>query len=109
MDAARADAAARMEAAAARMEAAAAEMEAAAAADSQKGKGKGKDSHGEAWHETKRQRAEQHRKGQQPPRTVDTPMCGFCKKNQPSQYCAIKACRNCCDGRVDHCRYHGYG
>ena len=93
------DAVARMEAAAARMEAAAARMEAA--------KGKGGAQRGEAWHEKKRQRAERHKAGMQPQRTVQTPMCSFCGKNQPSQYCANRACRSCCEqGFGGHCGYH---
>ena len=98
------DAVARMEAAAARMEAAAAGMEAA------KGKGgKGGAQRGEAWHEKKRQRAERHRAGLQPPRAAETPMCPFCRRNQPSQYCANRACRSCCERGVGvDCRYHSY-
>ena len=96
------DAVARMEATAARMEAAAAKMEAA--------KGKGGAQRGEAWQEKKRLRAERHRAGLQPPRAVETPMCPFCGRNQPSQYCANRACRNCCErGFGGHCSYHWFG
>ena len=99
------DAVARMEAAVARMEAAAARFEAA------KGKGgKGGAQRGAAWHEKKRQRAERHRAGLQPPRFAETPMCIFCGKNQPSQYCANRACRSCCEaGHGGHCSYHWFG
>ena len=93
-----------MEALAARMEAAAARVEAA------KAKGTCGAQRGEAWHEKKRQRAERHQKGLQPPRAAKTPMCVFCGKNQPSHYCANNACRNCCEaGHGGHCIYHWYG
>ena len=94
---------ARIEAAAARMEAAAARVEAA--------KAKGGAQRGEAWHEKKRQRAERHRAGQQPPRVMRTQMCPSCYKNQPSQYCMNRACRNCCEAGYGgmHCSYHGMG
>ena len=94
-----------MEALTERMEKAADRMEAA------KGKGgKGGAQRGAAWHEKKRQRAERYRAGPQPPRFAETPMCFFCGKNQPSQYCANRACRNCCEaGHGGHCSYHWLG
>ena len=98
---------AKMEALTKRMEAAAARIETA------KGKGEGGTGgaqRGEAWHEKKRQRAERHQQGLQPPRAAKTPMCVFCGKNQPSHYCANNACRNCCEaGHGGHCSYHWYG
>ena len=97
---------ARMEALTARMEAAAARMEAAKS----KG-GKGGAQRGEAWHEKKRLRAERHRAGQQLLRVMQPPMCPLCGRNQPSQYCANRACRNCCEAGYGgmHCSYHGMG
>ena len=93
-----------MEALAARMEAAASRIEAA------KAKGNCGAQRSEAWHEKKRERAERHQKGLQPPRAAKTPMCVFCGKNQPSHYCANNACRNCCEaGHGGHCSYHWYG
>ena len=94
-----------MEALTERMEKAADRMEAA------KGKGgKGGAQRGAAWHEKKRQRAERYQAGLQPPRFAETPMCFFCGRNQPSQCCANRACRNCCEaGHGGHCSYHWYG
>ena len=96
-----------MEAAAARMEVAAARAEAA----TQAGKGGGSGAQrGHAWHQKKRQRAERHRAGLQLVRTMQTPMCPFCDKNQPSKYCANGACRPCCEaGQGAHCSYHWLG
>ena len=89
------------------MEAAAQNMMEAARA---KGRGRGGAQRGEAWHEKKRLRAERHRAGQQLARTVVTPMCPFCGRNQPSQYCANGACRSCCEaGQGVHCSYHWFG
>ena len=95
-----------MEALTERMEAAAARVEAA------KGKGgKGGAQRGAAWHEKKRQRAERYQAGLQPLRVVQTPMCFSCHRNQPSQYCANRACRNCCEAGYGgmRCHYHGMG
>ena len=92
---------ARMEALTERMEAAAARIETA------KGKGKGGAQRGEAWHEKKRQRAERHQQGLQPPRAAKTPMCVFCGKHQPSCYCENNACKRCCEaGYGGICSYH---
>ena len=79
-----------------------------AALTMQRGRGRGAQ-RGEAWHEKKRLRAERHKAGQQPASTVETPMCPFCGKNQPSKYCANGACRPCCENLARtgaECRYH---